>query len=936
MKKNKAKRSNSPKPNPIIIKHKGLSGKSQKLRPLETATHLQSIINYTLPNGMQAGALLLNTSRSLDQPDYKLRFIWECQGFHDDFGEIEARSIVNSIAALSRELPLGESLRVEYQCFSDYQEHQAELVNLFETAPVNTQLLIAEEVKVMQVLDARGQRRPKKIILMGTYTPQAEERERDLLEKVIKFGMGWFQQLSGANREIRQQQIDILALKGYEQGFLVWQDLFREKLQVETTALSGEQVWQFCWQELNRFNDRELGQQPELAPQLIEFNLVTGTIGENIRNKRHPTTLLMKAPSAVPASNRDYVAVDGKYVGSMFLKSQPEAFEAANGKSLREIQLNYLWTLAARRSAHDIRMVLEISRPEDFGTRYNNQQLIRQAFYRKKDKEAKGQIDVGATIELEQAIAAEKNLIGGDPVVEFALSLFIYRDTPAEMRVAARELSSYFQSPATMMLEVDTADALWVSSLPFYGRSMLVDVRDRRDRERPLLTAAYYPLLNTVNAHHTGLEFIALKGASPVYFDPFKHMGHIALWGKTRSGKSLLAAHIIYRALARHIPVTILDQPPTRDASTFKDFVERMDGAYVDIFNDALNFFETPEIPLELDSATRADMKKQSEEFVLQILSTMVLGAKGELPGVSSNKVTSLLTTALKRFFNDNQIKLRYHQARQGGIGSLDWQVYPVLGDFIKFCSIERIDLKDPTDQDVDTLSAIQTQLQRWIDGAYGKTINSPSSVSLDRPLMAIAMRGVSSNDDAAVFGSIMYAAAMRRAISSADKDGSLLFVDEASITFDLDALSLCVGRIAANGLKAGMRLMLAAQEPASVFNSAGGNKIKDAISYHLIGRIGAESFTRYCDPEMLNLPRSMAERNAKASFAPDKATCSSQWLLKIDDRFTHTRIYLPPSLVALTANNIDERQARSGSAVDDSGILVQAGKILITQSVTL
>jgi hypothetical protein len=186
MKKNKAKRSNSPKPNPIIIKHKGLSGKSQKLRPLETATHLQSIINYTLPNGMQAGALLLNTSRSLDKPDYKLRFIWECQGFHDDFGEIEARSIVNSIAALSRELPLGESLRVEYQCFSDYQEHQAELVNLFETAPVNTQLLIAEEIKVMQVLDARGQRRPKKIILMGTYTPQAEERERDLLEKVIK------------------------------------------------------------------------------------------------------------------------------------------------------------------------------------------------------------------------------------------------------------------------------------------------------------------------------------------------------------------------------------------------------------------------------------------------------------------------------------------------------------------------------------------------------------------------------------------------------------------------------------------------------------------------------------------------------------------------------------------------------------------------------
>jgi hypothetical protein len=321
-------------------------------------------------------------------------------------------------------------------------------------------------------------------------------------------------------------------------------------------------------------------------------------------------------------------------------------------------------------------------------------------------------------------------------------------------------------------------------------------------------------------------------------------MGHTAIWGKTRSGKFLLAAQIVYQALARYIPVTILDQPPTRDASMFKDFVQNMDGSYVDIFNDSLNFLETPEISLELDSTTRDDMRKQSEDFALQILATMVLGAKGELPGVSSSKVIALLTTALKRFYNDNQIKLRYHQARTNGLGSPEWKMYPVLSDFVSFCSlakplrmrIERINLKEPTDMDVDTLSMIQTQLQRWIDGPYGKTINSPSTVALDKPLMAfaerwysqIAMRGVSSNDDAAVFGSIMYAAAMRRAIASANANGSLLFVDEASITFELDALSLCVGRIAANGLKAGMRLMLAAQEPISFISKEG--QMKDTF----------------------------------------------------------------------------------------------------------
>ncbi len=905
------KRSKKVKPNrdPLSIEHQGLGKKPRKLRFLENATHIRSIVNYTLPNGIEAGALLLDLNNNPDRPEYRLRFIWECQGIHDDFSETAATSLISSIAALSRELPLGEKLRVEFQTFCDYDQRQSELIELFKTAPPTSQLLIAEEIKVLQDLDRQGQRRPKRIFLMGTFTPAVSEQEKELLEKVLKFGIDGYHKLAGSTKEVRQQEIDTVLLRGYQQGFITWQNLFREKLQLKVTSLSGEQVWQHCRRELNRFNDRALEIVPEPAPQLIEFNLVNGTIGENVRNPLHPTTLMMREPSAVPATNRDYVAVDGKYVGGMYLKTQPEAFAAGDGKSLPEVQLNYLWKLVGKSSARDLRVVLELTRPEDFGTRYNNQQMIRQEFYRKKDKTAKGQIDVGTDIALEEAIAAERQLVKGDPIVEFALTMFVHCNTLEEMRFAARDLCACFISPATMLQEVDTADALWLQSLPFYGKSLLVDVRDRRDRERPRFVASYFPLVTTVNAHRTGLEFIATNGGAPVYFDPFKHMGHIALWGKTRSGKSLLAAYIVHLALAQGIPVTILDQPPTKEASSFRDFTANMGGAYIDIFNDSMNFFETPEIPLHLEQDVRADLRKQNEEFILQILGAMVLGAKGELPGYSASTIVSLMTTALKRFFEDSQIKLRHERARRGGLGSKDWQLYPILSDYIQFCTIERIDLKEPTADDVDTLSKIRLQLQRWVDGAYGKTINSPSTVKLDRPLMTIAMRGVSANDDAAVFGSIMYAAAMRRAIASADRKGSLLFSDESSITFQLDALSNCMGRIAANGLKAGMRLMIAAQEPTSVYESAGGNKIKDALSYHLIGRIG--SLPPYTDPEMLDVPKALAQVNASSKFEPDTASCSSQWLLKINDRFTHGRIYLPPTLVALTANNIDERQER-------------------------
>lgn len=906
--KNKSKDPPKKKSISPIISIQNLEGKKQKLRPLERATHLQGFVEYQ-DGERKVGAILMNIGSS-KTPDYRIRFVWECEGFHSTYDASEAQSIISAIASLNRELPLGESLRVEMHCFNDVEQRIEEYEKLFNRSPANLRPLIAESASKAIQLSESGQRRPRKVYLMATYTPKTGDVETDVLGKIIKFCYSNVPFLAEGKKHEKQEAFDRTLAKGYKQGFVGWENLFRDRLKCTTRALPADEVWQLCRSEFARFTDKKTTKEP--IPQVIKYDFNSGKISEQINTNIHPVAVMLRNPAAVPSCKRATTVIGGKHIAGLLMLEQAGGFDATDQRSLEQAQVDYLCKFLQTRNAYDIKIVFEVKRPDDFGTKLNNQQLIREANYQKKGADAKGKVDILAEVNLEEAVEAERHLIGGQGVTEFAFAIFVYRDDQEGAEQAAREISSCFAKPTNIYHEVDTADLLWTTALPFYGRALTVDKwGDRRSKERPIMAAPYYPIVRTISNHKTGLEFIAIGDRSPVHFDPFKNMGHTAIWGKTRSGKSLLAAHVIAEGLMRGIPVTILDQPPTREASTFKDFVENVDGSYVDVFNDSLNFLETPEISLELDSTTRDDMRKQSEDFALQILGTMVLGAKGELPGVSSSKVTALLTAALKRFYNDNQIKLRYHQARQAGIGSIEWQMYPVLSDFIAFCSIERINLKEPTDMDVDTLSMIQTQLQRWIDGPYGKTINSPSTVALDKPLMAIAMRGVSSNDDAAVFGSIMYAAAMRRAIASANANGSLLFVDEASITFELDALSLCVGRIAANGLKAGMRLMLAAQEPSSVFNSAGGKKIKDAISYHLIGRIGSESFKDYCNPHMLNLPEDLAQQNAGESFAPDRATCSSQWLLKIADRFTAARIYLPPSLVALTANNIDERKAR-------------------------
>lgn len=916
-------KSAKPKEKPTLgvarVSHRDLNGKTQKLRPLEAMTHLQAVINYTLEDGRQAGALLLNLNRSLDQPEYKIRFFWECEGFHDSFGSENATMIVNSIAALGAELPLYEKLRVEFQTFGDYQSRQEQLINRFEASPNQYRRIIAENIKTLQDLDAKGRRRPKRIFLMGDYSLATEDLNRDPLEKVIRKGMNLFQKISGSIEYVRQEAIDVTMLNAYEQGFQAWEDLFRDKLQVKFAALTGEQVWHFCYNQLNRFGDRLLEQNPPSVPQMIEFDLRQGTITETIEDPTHPTTVMMFNPAAVPTSNRDYVSVDGKCVGAMLFKSQPGGWKKAGGKNRSQVQLNYLWNLLDKRVSQDMRIVLEVSRIEDSGVRFNNQRLIREAHNLKKAKEAKNQIDVGADIQLEEAVAAEREAIGGDPTVEFALTMYVYRDTPSQVRSTARELGSYFQAPASLTLEIDTADELWTSSLPFYGKPMLTGMRERRQRERPVYTAGYFPLINTISNHRTGMEFIATKGGSPVWFDPFKHNGHTMVLGKTRSGKSLLMAEIIVLGLSQEIPFTILDQPPSKDASTFEDFTNRLNGSYIDIFNVAVNFLETPSIPLELSDENREDLKKNNESYILKILRAMVLGYGDDAKNTNASLVTSLLPKILKRFFEDSQIRLRYDLARRAGLGTEAWANYPVLKDVIQFCGVERLgtSLKNPSDEVVDTLSFIKAKLEGWCDGVYGKTLNSPSAVKMDNPLVTIAMRGVSNDNDAIVFGTIAQAIAMRRAVATANGKGSGFFMDEASSTCKLAPLSLAFAETAANGLKASMRIFFAAQEPVSVFESAGGTQIKDAMSYYLIGRIG-DSLPNYVDPDILGVPEDLARINASNDFLPDKATGRSSWLLRINDRWTHAAIYLAPSLVQLTANNVDERQARKAASTSN------------------
>jgi hypothetical protein len=89
------------------------------------------------------------------------------------------------------------------------------------------------------------------------------------------------------------------------------------------------------------------------------------------------------------------------------------------------------------------------------------------------------------------------------------------------------------------------------------------------------------------------------------------------------------------------------------------------------------------------------------------------------------------------------------------------------------------------------------------------------------------------------------YSAALRRALESPK---SIFFIDESPILFAYPTISRLIGRLCANGAKAGIRVFLSGQDPDTIMNSVAGQQIMQNMSTRLIGRIqplAIESFVR-------------------------------------------------------------------------------------------
>ena len=437
------------------------------------------------------------------------------------------------------------------------------------------------------------------------------------------------------------------------------------------------------------------------------------------------------------------------------------------------------------------------------------------------------------------------------------------------------------------------------------------------------------PLIKTHSRDKEGLELIGEDGGTPIFVDLFgsgndSHR-HLGVFGTTRSGKSVLVAGILTQALARDIPVVAIDYPKPDGTSTYTTYTEYMAdrGAYFDVGKESVNLFDRPNLT-RLSPEVREERFEDYKDFLCSCLQVMVVGESKDL--LLNQTVRTILYQTLNYFFKDADILRRYQQAESSRLNSLTWQEMPTLRDFLRIFQhlvdcrhFDEQVLSNSISTDDNPSSSYRTtsllnrateqvnlRIKYWTESRVGKAISSPSSVETEAALMVMALRQISENEDAAILSLVAYAAALRRAMAFPI---SLFFIDESPILFKFPSVVSLVASIISNGAKSGVRVILSAQDPNTIFNSKHGQQIFQNINTKLIGRIQPTAVRSFVS--ILGYEEALVGRCA--SFFPKRlGLFYTNWLLDDNGTLTFCRFYVAPTLLALVANNSDEQSWRS------------------------
>lgn len=842
-------------------------------------------------DGNDVGAILLKHG----ERGLQVRFCFLCKGIppllREELIDPAFDNFVNGI----KDLPRKETLTIRHSCFVNDLQRQQDLGKVIETSSNRTaKLFLLSEQHRLQQLTTAGTRKERKLEFWCTFTYDPDEgKDTDFVENATKSVFKLFQKGTGEYEVNKKATLLAFLERSYREGFLRWQQILTNKMGLIVDAYTVEDVWASNWARLNETIAPPAPHyflcQPNQTPQSVE------------REEGAPMSVLLESSTSVPVADARWILSKRKYVGLLSLKRKPAGWEDKNA------QLRYLWKLISAERVYDTEIFCQITPTSSQMLTDQLMAVTKQSTVSTKMSADKGEINVMAGLNERKAVAAQEAIFEGEGAIKLALVVLIHRPSLQQLDDACSEAASMFTAPMALVREAHFSWKTWCQTFPFSWTQLLKSPFERRTN---LLTGeipGLLPLVRTPPLDKSGLEYISIEGGAPVYIDIYEQHRNLAIFGATRSGKSVDIAKLLTHACARGIPVTAIDYPKTDGSGTFRDWTWAMGGAYLDISTESINPFEIPNLKA-FSEEIREERMKDFTDSLVEILMVMIMGSK-LMPGENLNptSVRAMLNRMLQVFFSNSDIGQRYNEANYGGFGSPAWKKYPTLRHFIKFCAIEQIGLLAPTDADRSTIGEMKNRLEGKLSttNRLASTLSNPSSFRTDNNLVVLALRNLSSDEDACLMMMVINNLILARSLSF---NKSIVFIDEAPILFNFDSIAEQIARLCANGAKAGIRVIISAQGPGSIVKSPSADKIFDNISCRLVGKIEPMAIQALVN---LQIPRSLILPCAEEAFAVNKTEMYSNWLIDIGGTYVTVRSYSPPILLAAVANNKEEQERR-------------------------
>lgn len=865
------------------------------LSAAEAQLDLEALVNFGF-EGRAIGAYLL----ARGEQQWRFVFGFRCSGIHTYQTADRFSGQLDAIEAGLKDLPPDELLTFHLRSFCQDRDRQAYLSHREASAPsVELKFLTLAERGRARELARNGLRRPKELLLFATYTIAPDGRDvQSWLERTVAKGSAiaadLWQALSGDRDDRQRQELHARFRQAYEDGFRYWEFLLTSKMGLAVAPMTADDLWLDLWQ---RLNDSDAIAIPH------EIQVDERQLDETIRSDLHIRTLLFA--DRVPVAARDRLSFPDRqqHVALMTFAHKPGGWSDARS------QLRYLWEVIARERAYDVEAICQIGRANEFLVTQNVQRNLRQNNLTQTLAREKSSIDVAAGIKTQRAIDAAATLYEGAVPFYCGTTFIIHRPNRRKLDAACQFLSSCFRRPAWVLREREYAWKVWFQTLPVVWDTLLAKPFERRQLYLSGELPGLLPLVTTQRGDRDGFELIASEGSAPLHLNFCQTHRNVMVLGTTRSGKSVLVSGMLTEALSQNLPIVVMDYPKPDGSSTFSDYARFLgDGAaYFDISRECSNLFELPDLS-GLDRATRAERFEDYKEFLVTALMAMVLGRQAATPHLETT-CRSILTLALAVFFNDRAIAQRYRAAAGADLQSEAWQQTPTLADFLPFCDRDRLEFDAIGGNLDEALQMIQLQIRYWLSSRVGQAVSRPSSFRADVPLLVFALRNLSSDDDAAILSLSAYGAALRRSLGST---ASIFFIDESPILFEYDAIASSIGRLCANGAKAGIRVFISAQDPDTIARAGAAPKIFQNLNTRLIGRIQPSALPSF--ERILGYPRDAIAPNASESFLPNPSSLSSNWLLDDNGTLTPCQYYPSYAGLAVVANNPDEQARRQAA----------------------